>query len=226
MYRIILITLFALIVVAIKMEAQERPNIIYVMLVDAGYGDFGTFGSKDVLTPAMDQMANEGIKFTNHCSGSAVCAPTLCVLITGLHTGHARRRDNQAKANGDQADNPQRKLVFLQENDLTIAHVLQERGYVTGGIGKWDLGNPGSSGQPDKMGFDHWYGYLDQVHAHDHFTDHIWSDGEMIDIPENRDEHKGIYLHDLFEQETLEFIHRNHSKPFFLYLAYTLPHGK
>ena len=205
---------------------HARPNIIYIMLDDAGYGDFSAFGSKEVLTPAMDKMASQGIKFTNHYSGSAVCAPTRCVLMTGLHTGHARRRDNQAKANWPFADNKSRGLVFLQENDRTIAHVLKENGYVTAGIGKWGLGNPGSAGQPDKMGFDHWYGYLDQVHAHDHFTDHLWHDGKMVEIPENVDGQKNVYVHDLFEENTLKFISDHADKPFFLYLAYTLPHGK
>jgi arylsulfatase A-like enzyme len=88
------------------------------------------------------------------------------------------------------------------------------------------LGNPGSEGQPDKMGFGHWYGYLDQVHAHDHYTDHLWEDGSMVDIPENRDGKKGVYVHDLFEEKTMAFIQHNKAKPFFLYLAYTLPHGK
>jgi len=209
-----------------EVVAQNPPNIIYIMLDDAGYGDFGTFGSKDVLTPHMDKMATEGMKFTNHYSGSAVCAPTRCVLMTGLHTGHARRRDNQAKANWDQADNPDRKLVFLQEGDMTIAKTLQSKGYVTGGIGKWGLGNQGSDGQPDKMGFDNWYGYLDQVHAHDHYTDHLWQDDKMIEVPGNINGARGTYVPDLFEEETLDFIREYHSKPFFLYLAYTLPHGK
>lgn len=209
-----------------NLMAQKSPNIIYIMLDDAGYGDFGTFGSQDVLTPHMDKMASEGMKFTNHYSGSAVCAPTRCVLMTGLHTGHAPRRDNQAKANWEKADNPDRKLVFLQENDETIAHVLKEAGYVTGGIGKWGLGNPGSSGEPNKMGFDHWYGYLDQVHAHDHYTDHLWQDDRMIEVAGNKNGARQTYVHDLFEEETLEFIRKYQSKPFFLYLAYTLPHGK
>lgn len=224
--KMLVMLLFFCLVVPYSTSAQQKPNIIYVMLDDAGYGDFGTFGSEDVLTPTMDEMASEGIKFTNHYSGSSVCAPTRCVLMTGLHTGHARRRDNQAKANWQQADVPKRKLVFLQQNDVTVAHALKEAGYVTAGIGKWGLGNPGSEGQPDKMGFDHWYGYLDQVHAHDHFTDHLWKDSKMIDIPENRDGQKGKYVHDLFERETMEFIRKNHKNPFFLYLAYTLPHGK
>ncbi len=207
-------------------DSIKKPNIIYIMLDDAGYGDFGAFGSTEVLTPAMDKLTDDGIKFTNHYSGSAVCAPTRCVLMTGMHTGHARRRDNQAKANRQLADHKQRGLVFLQKEDVTVAQVLQNDGYVTGGIGKWGVGNAGSDGQPDKKGFDHWYGYLDQVHAHDHFTDHIWKDGKMIDIPGNKKEARGVYLHDLFENETMDFIKNNKDKPFFLYLAYTLPHGK
>lgn len=207
-------------------KSKMKPNIIYVMLDDAGYGDFGTFGSKEVRTPAMDLMATEGIKFTDHYSGSSVCAPTRCVLMTGLHTGHARRRDNQAKANRQLADNKERGLVFLQKEDVTVAKVLQKEGYVTGGIGKWGIGNSGTEGQPDKQGFDHWYGYLDQVHAHDHFTDHIWKDGNMIDIPNNKNGAKAVYVPDLFEKETMQFIEDNKQGPFFLYLAYTLPHGK
>lgn len=207
------------------LSAQDKPNIIYVMLDDAGYGDFGAFGSTDVLTPTMDQMASQGMKFTDHYSGSSVCAPTRCVLMTGLHTGHARRRDNVAKSNIKLADH-ERGLVFLQKEDVTIAHQLKAHGYVTGGIGKWGLGNPGSTGQPDKMGFDQWYGYLDQVHAHDHFTDHLWEDGKMIDILGNKEGKRGVYVHDLFEQKTMKFIQDNKENPFFLYLAYTLPHGK
>ena len=119
-----------------------------------------------------------------------------------------------------------RQAKLSSKEDVTIAHQLKAQGYVTGGIGKWGLGNSGSEGQPDYMGFDHWYGYLDQVHAHDHFTDHLWDDGTMIDISENRDGKKGVYVHDLFEEKTMAFIQDNKAKPFFLYLAYTLPHGK
>ena len=141
--------------------AAERPNIIYVMIDDAGYGDLG---GSIVKTPAFDRMCDEGLRFTNHYSGSAVCAPTRCVLMTGLSTGHCRRRDNTAVAALD--DFEDRPLVFLEPDDLTVAEVLKTAGYVTGGIGKWGLGNPGSTGTPDKQGFDHFYGYLDQVHAH------------------------------------------------------------
>lgn len=195
----------------------KQPNIIYIMLDDAGYNDFGAMGSKHVQTPAFDQMAAEGMRFTDHYSGSAVCAPTRCVLMTGLHTGHCRRRDNQAKANRDKTDD--NGLVFLQDEDVTVAEVMQKAGYVTGGIGKWGLGNPGFDGSPDKQGFDHFLGYLDQVHAHSYYTDWLWNDGKRMETGKR-------YSHYFFEEDTLRFIRENQSKPFFLYLPYTLPHGK
>ncbi len=208
-----------------KKLKPSKPNIIYIMLDDAGYGDFSPFGSQHIKTPAMELMCKEGMKFTDHYSGSCVCAPTRCVLMTGLHTGHCRRRDNQAKANTENADVPERRLVFLKPEDKTVAQSLQKAGYVTGGIGKWGLGNPGTTAEPEKMGFDHWYGYLDQVHAHDHYTSEIWQDGKMIPVPGNKKKKKETYLHYLFEDETMKFIKRYKNKPFFLYLAYTLPHS-
>ena len=118
-------------------HASDRPNLIYVMLDDAGYGDFGAFGSPHVRTPTFDRMCVEGMKFTNHYSGSCVCAPTRCVLMTGLHTGHCRRRDNTAKARVEQLSATNgRPLVFLENEDLTVAEVLSDAGYATGGIGK------------------------------------------------------------------------------------------
>ncbi len=203
---------------------KRRPNIIYIMLDDAGYGDFGAFGSEQVKTPAFDQMCREGIRFTNHYAGSAVCAPTRCVLMTGLDTGHCRRRDNTATANlGDFAGRP---LVFLEKDDVTIAQSLRAAGYVTGGIGKWGLGNSGTSGSPDRQGFDHFFGYLDQVHAHNYYTDWLWRDGTRMEIEGNKDGQQEIYTHDLFEQDAMRFISENKNKPFFLYLPITLPHGK
>lgn len=156
--------------------SSRKPNIIYVMLDDAGYADFGAMGSDHIQTPVFDRMCAEGMRFTDHYSGSAVCAPTRCVLMTGLHTGHCRRRDNPARANIDQAD--EGKLVFLRDDDRTVAESLKQSGYVTGGIGKWGIGNPGSAGSPDKQGFDYFFGYLDQVHAHNHYTDWLWKNGE------------------------------------------------
>ncbi len=201
--------------------AADRPNIIYVMIDDAGYGDLG---GETIATPAFDRMCREGSRFTNHYSGSAVCAPTRCVLMTGLHTGHCRRRDNTATGNLDAFED--RPLVFLEPEDVTVAETLKDAGYVTAGIGKWGLGNPGSTGEPGKQGFDHWFGYLDQVHAHDQFTDWLWKDGERIEIPANAGNKQKTYIHDLFERETLDFVRQNAKHPFFLYLAYTLPHGE
>ena len=196
---------------------EKRPNIIYIMLDDAGYADFGAMGSREIRTPHFDRLCREGTRFTHHYSGSAVCAPTRCVLMTGKHTGHCRRRDNQARVRRDQTD--QNGLVFLKDEDLTVAEVLRGAGYVTGGIGKWGLGNPGFEGAPERQGFDHFLGYLDQVHAHDHYTDWLWKDGQRIQTGKR-------YSHDLFEEATLQFIRKNRDGPFFLYLPYCLPHGK
>ncbi len=206
--------------------AEAPPNIIYVMLDDAGYGDFGAFGSAHVKTPTFDQLCAEGMKFTQHYSGSAVCAPTRCVLMTGLHTGHGRRRDNTAKAMTEELSAKNgRPLVFLEEGDATVARSLKAAGYATGGIGKWGLGNPGSDGVPEKQGFDSWFGYLDQVHAHDHFPKEIWDNGQMVPLPGNAGGAKGEYVPYLQEQRTLDFIREHQDGPFFLYLAYTPPHG-
>ena len=204
--------------------AQEQPNIIYIMLDDAGWGDFSTYGSAHIETPTMNRLAAEGTRFTDHYAGAPVCAPSRCVLMTGLHTGHCRRRDNVAKAHLDDFVD-RRPLVFLEPEDVTVAEVLQEAGYVTAGIGKWGLGNPGFEGEPTRQGFDHWFGYLDQVHAHDHYTDWLWRDGERVPLPGNEGDGEQTYVHDLFEEATLDFVRENRDRPFFLYLAYTLPHG-
>ena len=203
-----------------------KPNIIYVMLDDAGYGDFGAFGSPHIKTPTFDRVCAEGMKFTNHYSGSAVCAPTRCVLMTGLHTGHCRRRDNTAKARVQElsAQNG-RPLVFLEDDDVTVAETLRESGYFTAGVGKWGLGNPGSAGVPENQGFDYWYGYLDQVHAHDHFPEEVWDGGKMVELPGNQRGKKETYLPYQQEAKALQLIREHQDGPFFLYLALTPPHG-
>ena len=160
---------------------ENKPNIIYIMLDDAGYGDLNTDESRTVKTPSFARMAREGMIFHNHYSGSAVCAPTRCVLMTGKHSGNCRRRDNTAKAYQKELGN--RPLVFLRDEDVTVAEMLKGAGYKTCGIGKWGLGNPGSPGVPEKQGFDRWYGYLDQVHAHNHYTDYLWDGGKRVDLP-------------------------------------------
>ena len=230
MFRIAICLTFSVATLSLTSQAlpaSERPNIIYVMLDDAGYGDFGAFGSKHVKTPTFDRMCAEGIKFTQHYSGSAVCAPTRCVLMTGLHTGHCRRRDNTAKEKiKELSAKVGRPLVFLEDQDVTVAETLNAAGYFTAGVGKWGLGNPGSDGVPEKQGFDYWYGYLDQVHAHDHFPKEIWDGGKMVALPENQNNGQQTYIPYEQEKKTLELIRRHRGEPFFLYLALTPPHGK
>jgi arylsulfatase A-like enzyme len=207
----------------IGVQSQDRPNIIYIMVDDMGIGDLGCYGQELIKTPNIDKLAEGGMRFTDAYSGSAVCAPTRCSLMTGLHTGHCTRRDNTAK--GGWPDNT-KPLVSLRSDDFTLASMLQQAGYVTGGTGKWGLGNPGTTGTPDKHGFDHFYGYLDQVHAHQYYTDWLWHDGEHEHLPGNADGRTSEYSHDLMANWALDFVRQNADRPFFLYVPWTIPHGK
>ncbi len=209
---------------AVSAERERRPNIIFILADDQGYGNVGCYGSKAIQTPNIDRLAEEGLRFTDCYSGSAVCAPTRCVLMTGLHTGHCRRRDNAAKGSSRKFED--RKLVPLAPDDLTIATVLKRAGYVTGGFGKWGLGNPGTTGTPDKHGFDHFFGYLDQVHAHDYYPKFLVRNGEEVELPGNGKQGRKTYSHTVIAEAALDFIRTHRERPFFLYLPYTLPHGK
>jgi len=202
-----------------------RPNIVFVMLDDAGIGDFGCYGQKDIKTPVMDRMAAEGTRFTQCYVGSPVCAPCRCILMTGLHSGHCTRRDNRAKASPP-GEGKDRGLVPLRAEDFTVAALLRKAGYVTGGFGKWGLGNPGTTGSPDKHGFDDFFGYLDQVHAHDYYTTWLWRNGETVPLPGNEGGKRQQYSHDVLAAAALEFIRKHRGRPFFLYLPFTPPHGK
>src|SRR5947207_818407 len=202
--------------------APRRPNIILIVADDLGYGDLGCYGQTRIQTPNLDKLAAEGIRFTDFYAGSTVCAPSRCALMTGLHTGHAFIRGN-----GSQALRPQ---------DLTVAQILRDAGYHTGLIGKWGLGNENTTGTPLEKGFDEFAGYLDHVHAHDYYTDHLWrsdsgtgtNDWEFF--PENQGA-KRLYMHDLFTKAALNFVsinkpdQFNQYRSFFLYLAYTIPHA-
>lgn len=204
---------------------KEKPNIIFIMSDDQGYADLGCYGSTTLKTPHLDQMAAEGMRFTQVYAGSPVCAPTRCVLLTGKHSGHITRRDNRTT---DDIEKPfrQRKLIPLKSSDYTFGEMMQQAGYKTGAFGKWGLGNPGTTGTPDQQGFDEFHGYIDQVHAHDYYTDFLMHNLDTIPIPENRNGQKKVYTHDLIAEQALEFIKENQQTPFFLYLPYTLPHGK
>ena len=190
----------------------QRPNIIFIMADDMGIADAGCYGQKMIATPQIDKMASEGMRFTQVYAGSSVCAPSRCSLMTGMHNGHNRVRDNIPHG------------VFLQPDDITVAEVLKQAGYTTGAIGKWSLGNPGSWGVANYQGFDYFYGHLNQDQAHFYYPDYLWENDQIDLLSGNRGERKKEYTHELFTEKALNFIDRHHQSPFFLYLSYTLPH--
>jgi arylsulfatase A-like enzyme len=203
-------------------ETSRRPNIIYIMADDMGFADLGCHGQEAIRTPHVDRLAVEGRQFTQCYAGSTVCAPSRSALMTGLHTGHTRVRSNFGMVGGV---GPQRR-VPLRDEDLTVAEVLKRAGYATGITGKWGLGEPESSGVPNKQGFDEWFGYLNQRRAHSYYPDYIWKNQEKYVLKGNLDGRRQQYTHDLFTEFALDFIERQSAGPFFLYLAYTVPHGK
>ena len=153
---------------ALGQAQAERPNIIYILADDLGWGDLGCYGQKTLRTPNLDRMAKEGIRFTRHYSGSTVCAPSRCVLMTGLHTGHARIRGNGPGQ--------------LQPGDLTFAKVLQKNGYQTGCFGKWGIGNPPPLDDPQRHGFDEFYGYINMYHAHNFYPEFLVHNGCKVKL--------------------------------------------
>jgi len=204
-----------------------KPNIIFIMADDLGYFDLGCYGQKNISTPNIDSIAQEGIRFTDCYSGSAVCAPSRSVLMTGQHTGHTRIRGNFAQRGGVMVlDNgPPQRRENLREEDTTVAEVLKAEGYATGITGKWGIAEHGTPGTPNRKGFDEWFGYLNQRRAHTYYPPFLWRDEEKIELEGNRDGARGQYSHDMFTDFALEFIGKHSSEPFFLYLPYTIPHG-
>jgi arylsulfatase A-like enzyme len=194
-----------------RAKKAGKPNIIFILADDLGYGDLGCYGQKQIRTPHLDRLAGEGIRFTQCYAGSTVCAPSRAVLMTGLHSGHARIRGN-AK-------------IPLRPEDVTVAEVLQEAGYKTCAIGKWGLGNENTTGHPIRQGFDEWLGYLDQTHAHDYYPLFLWRNERRHEMPGNANNQKGEYSHDLFTKAALNFVRSNSQFPLFLCLAYTIPHA-
>ena len=201
----------------------KPPNIIYVMVDDMGHADIGPYGQTEIKTPHLDRMAKEGIKFTAAYAGASVCAPSRSVLMTGQHLGHTRVRGNSGTAGGV-LDHNQARRVPLEPEDVTVAQVLKARGYVTGMTGKWGLGEPGSTGEPNLKGFDEWFGFLNQNHAHTHYPDYLWRNQQKVTIEPNVDGKRQQHTHELFTHFALDFVRRRSQQPFFLYLAYTLPH--
>lgn len=227
--------------------SRKKPNIIFILADDLGYAELGSYGQKKIRTPFLDRLAAEGMRFTQHYSGSPVCAPSRCVLLTGKHTGHCFIRDNdELSERGDVWHDPelegQRPLL---QGTVTIGKLLQEAGYITGAIGKWGLGGPGSTGEPNSQGFNHWYGYLCQRVAHNYYPTHLWRNGkkDILEgndyfyphqrLPADRDPHDREsyrpysgeqYSMDEMVTEALDFIRANSENPFFLYLPFPVPH--
>ncbi|VTS04628.1 arylsulfatase [Tuwongella immobilis] len=223
-------------VIAADKPAPRKPNIVFVIADDLGYGDLGCYGQKKIPTPNLDRLAAEGMRLTRHYSGNAVCAPSRCVLMTGKHPGHAFIRDNrEVKPEGQ---------FPIPADTVTIPKLLQQAGYVTGAFGKWGLGAPGSEGEPLKQGFNRFFGYNCQRVAHNYYPTHLWDDAQKIALknqafpsqdklkpsedpknPESYARFRGSdYAPDLIAQQAIRFVETNRDKPFFLFVPTTVPH--
>ena len=189
----------------------KHPNIIFILADDLGYGDLGCYGQAKIKTPNIDRLAAEGMRFTQCYAGSTVCAPSRSALMTGQHTGHTRVRGNEP--------------VPLRPEDVTVAEVLQKAGYKTGAFGKWGLGLANTTGVPTKQGFDEWFGYLSQTHAHDYYPTQLFRNDEIMFFDENSAGRKGAWSHNLFTKTATNFVRSYKYFSFFLYLPYTVPHA-
>ncbi|MBL6764816.1 MAG: arylsulfatase [Verrucomicrobiae bacterium] len=218
----------ALVLTACAVQAARKPNIIYVLADDLGYGDLGCYGQKTLKTPNLDRMAREGIRFTRHYAGSTVCAPSRCVLLTGLHTGHGRIRGNGAGQ--------------LLPSDTTFARVLRDAGYATGCFGKWGIGNPPPLNDPAVHGFDEFYGYVNMFHAHNYYPEWMVKNGKKVPLrnklyPDWHAQRFGAregagvaekavdYAPELVAREMLNFIRAKKDQSFLLYYALNIPHA-
>lgn len=198
-------------------SGRQKPNIVLILADDLGYGDLGSYGQQKIRTRNLDQLASEGLRFTQAYAGGPVCTPSRCVLMTGMHNGHGAARDNVPHYNS-----------YLQEKDRTVAELLSQAGYTCGGVGKWSLGDPGTVGSATRQGFDMWFGYLNQDHAHYYYPNYLddsyrLHNKERYELPGNPETREN-YSHDLITGRALQFIRDCHDEPFFLYAAFTLPH--
>ena len=208
-------------------QSARRPNVIYILADDLGYGDLGCYGQTRIDTPNLDRMAAEGMRFTQHYAGSTVCAPSRCSLMTGRHTGHCTVRGNVD--------------ILMKPGEATIAKTLKQAGYATACIGKWGIGHPPGPEDPHRHGFDHFFGYLSMWHAHNYYPDFLWRNGEKVPLrnvvrhprkhyKENQESLVGLatekrdYSSDLFTRDALQYV-GSQDGPFFLFLTYTIPHA-
>jgi arylsulfatase len=221
MLRFVSIILLSLLVapcaIAQTVPASRPPNVIFILADDLGYAELGCYGQKKIRTPNIDRLAAEGMRFTQFYAGNAVCAPSRCCLMTGKHPGHAHIRNNSEVQPEGQRPIP--------DSAVTMAELLKARGYVTAAVGKWGLGPPGSEGDPNRQGFDLFFGYNCQRHAHNHYPTYLWRNDQRILLEGNDGGRTGKqYSHDLMETEALKFIRDNRDRPFFLYVPFTIPH--
>jgi arylsulfatase A-like enzyme len=215
--RLLLLGAFGFVISAqAATNEAARPNVIFVLADDLGYGDLGCYGQKQIRTPHLDRLAADGLRFTQAYAGSTVCAPSRGSLLTGKHTGHATIRGNRADR--------QKPETPLGADEVTIPQIFKSAGYTTALIGKWGCGENGSTGAPNAKGFDSFLGYLTQTAAHDYYPPFLWRNTEKFPLPENQ-EGRSVYTHDLLMQEAMSFVRSNTNRPFFLYLALTIPHA-
>ena len=201
--------------IAVLFAQQNSPNVIYILADDLGYADVGYNGQKLIETPELDFLAKNGMQFTNHYCGNAVCAPSRASLLMGKHPGHSYIR-----ANSPGYPNGQTPIPAGSE---TLGTLMQRAGYTTACIGKWGLGGFHNSGNPNKQGFDYFFGYTDQRKAHNYYPQYLWENGTKKYLDNNNGK-QNEYSHDLFTEKAISFIKKNENNPFFLYLAYTIPH--
>jgi arylsulfatase A-like enzyme len=224
----VLLTPFLFAFAAALFAQAPKPNIIFILADDLGYGEVGCYGQKLLQTPHIDRLAAEGMRFTQYYAGSTVCAPSRSVLMTGQHLGHTTVRGN--------AGGRGREAQTLLPNDVTVARVLQRSGYATGLVGKWGLGELDSTGEPRKQGFDYYFGYLNQGRAHNHFPDFLWRNGEKVALPNDLvpvgttpgvgySTNRVVYGDDLIARDACEFVEKNKAKPFFLFYSMVTPHA-
>ncbi len=229
--------------------AEDAPNIVYILADDLGYAELGCYGQEKIKTPSIDRLAREGMRFTQHYCGNAVCAPSRCVLMTGKHPGHAHVRNNRrAKLPRDLVE--QYGFDFMGQEpiprvEVTLAEMLKQKGYATAAVGKWGLGNFGTTGDPNTQGFDLFFGYNCQAHAHSYYPAHLWRNGRKVPLdnhppvpghakmppdadptdPASYAPFKGTdYSPDRMLAAALDFVRRNREGPFFLYFPSTIPH--
>lgn len=237
--RTLLLTAFvlSLTLTAHADDAPRKPNIVLILADDLGYRELGCYGQKKIRTPNIDRLAKQGMRFTNHYAGNAVCAPSRCVLLTGKHPGHATIRNNRELRPEGQHPIP--------ATEVTLAELLKKQGYTTGAFGKWGLGGPGSEGDPLRQGFDRFFGYNCQRHAHSYYPSYLWDNDKKIKLdndppvsgharlpkdadekdPRSYDRFKGKdYTSDRINEQALAFVRENRDRPFFLYYPTVLPH--